>query len=107
MAASKLAILSVFLALILSQIRADASVPAEEDEPVKLPRSDGPDSSALKIELDQLRAKIHSLGSFLSSSANSRVYWTKFGLLGEICDFSSVCRFDFFPRFSRHPNRCY
>ncbi|RXH72615.1 hypothetical protein DVH24_012299 [Malus domestica] len=61
MAASKLAILSVFLALILSQIRADASVPAEEDEPVKLPRSDGPESSALKIELDQLRAKIHSL----------------------------------------------
>lgn len=71
MAASKLAILSVFLAIILSQIRADASVPAEEDEPVKLPRSDGPDSSALKIELDQLRAKIHSPGSFLSSSANS------------------------------------
>ncbi|KAM0968613.1 hypothetical protein ACFX13_017241 [Malus domestica] len=61
MAASKLAILSIFLALIFSQIRADASVPAEEDEPVKLPRSDGPDSSALKIELDQLRAKIHSL----------------------------------------------
>ncbi|TQD86810.1 hypothetical protein C1H46_027683 [Malus baccata] len=61
MAASKLAILSIFLALIFSQIRADASVPAEEDEPVKLPRSDGPDSSALKIELDQLGAKIHSL----------------------------------------------
>ncbi|KAM2273824.1 hypothetical protein ACFX1S_043705 [Malus domestica] len=61
MAASKLAILSIFLALICSQIRADASVPAEEDEPVKLLRSDGPDSSALKIELDQLRAKIHSL----------------------------------------------
>ncbi|CAN6721340.1 unnamed protein product [Malus baccata var. baccata] len=61
MAASKLAILSIFLAVICSQIRADASVPAEEDEPVKLLRSDGPDSSALKIELDQLRAKIHSL----------------------------------------------
>ncbi|XP_009367949.1 uncharacterized protein LOC103957503 [Pyrus x bretschneideri] len=61
MAASKLAILSIFLALIFSQIRADASVPAEEDEPVKRPRSDGPDSAALKIELDQLRARIHSL----------------------------------------------
>ncbi|XP_050114488.1 uncharacterized protein LOC126592752 isoform X5 [Malus sylvestris] len=58
MAASKLVILSIFLALIFSQIRAVASIPAEEEEPVKFPRSDTPDSSALKIELNQLRAKI-------------------------------------------------
>ncbi|RXH78887.1 hypothetical protein DVH24_006957 [Malus domestica] len=61
MAASKLAILSIFLALIFSQIRADASILTKEDEPVKLPRLDTPDSSVLKIELDQLKAKIHSL----------------------------------------------
>ncbi|RXH81418.1 hypothetical protein DVH24_034839 [Malus domestica] len=87
-AASKLAILSIFLALIFSQIRAVASILAEEEEPVKFPRSDTPDSSALKIELNQLRAKI--LGSFLSSSANSRVYWTKFVI------FQVFVEFDFF-----------
>ncbi|XP_034198664.1 cingulin-like protein 1 isoform X3 [Prunus dulcis] len=61
MAASKLAILSIFLALIFSQIRADVSVQGEEDAPLKPVRSDGPDSSALKIELDQLKSKIHTL----------------------------------------------
>ena len=60
MASSKLLILSVFLALIFSQIRADASV--REDEPLEALRSDGADFSALKIELDQLKAKIQSLG---------------------------------------------
>ncbi|KAM5565452.1 golgin IMH1-like [Rosa sericea] len=59
MASSKLLILSVFLALVFSQIRAEASV--KEDEPLEVVRSDGPDSSALRIELDQLRSKIHSL----------------------------------------------
>ncbi|XP_050363459.1 golgin IMH1-like [Argentina anserina] len=59
MASSKLLILSVFLALIFSQIRADASV--GEREPLEVVRSDGADSSALKIELDQLKSKIHSL----------------------------------------------
>ncbi|KAK9946721.1 hypothetical protein M0R45_012168 [Rubus argutus] len=59
MASSKLVVFSVFLALIFSQIRADVSV--QEDEPLKVIRSDSPDSSALKIELDQLKAKIHSL----------------------------------------------
>ncbi|CAN6577305.1 unnamed protein product [Malus baccata var. baccata] len=65
MAASKFAILSIFLALIFSQIRAVASIPAEEEEPVKFPRSDTPDSSALKIELNQLRAKILETTSML------------------------------------------
>ncbi|BBG95357.1 DNA repair ATPase-related protein [Prunus dulcis] len=42
-------------------IRADVSVQGEEDAPLKPVRSDGPDSSALKIELDQLKSKIHTL----------------------------------------------
>lgn len=65
MAFSKLVIFSIFLALIFSQIRADVSV--QEDEPLKVIRSDSPDSSALKIELDQLKSKIHSLGSYFTT----------------------------------------
>lgn len=76
MAASKLAILSIFLALIFSQIRADVSVQGEEDAPLKPVRSDGPDSSALKIELDQLKSKIHTLGSFLACFTILGFVWT-------------------------------
>ncbi|KAK6249376.1 hypothetical protein QUC31_020941 [Theobroma cacao] len=56
MAASKLVIFSLFVALIFAQVRADASI-----EPV--PESAGADSSARKIELDQLKAKIRLLES--------------------------------------------
>ena len=65
MAASKLVIFSIFLALIFTHIRADVSIEGElsdsEDENAKVVRSDGPDSSALKIELDQLKSKIQAL----------------------------------------------
>ncbi|KAM7493575.1 hypothetical protein LguiB_028184 [Lonicera macranthoides] len=62
MAVSKLLVFSVFLALIFfTVVRADASV-SEEVEKVGV-RSDGSDSSFLKIELDQLKSKIHSLES--------------------------------------------
>lgn len=61
MAVSKLLVFSVFLALIFfTVVTADASV-SEEVEKVGV-RSDGSDSSFLKIELDQLKSKIHSLG---------------------------------------------
>ena len=61
MAVPKLLVFSVFLALIFfTEVRADASV-SEEVEKVQV-RSDGSDSSFLKIELDQLKSKIHSLG---------------------------------------------
>ncbi|XWS72866.1 hypothetical protein CRYUN_Cryun02cG0076200 [Craigia yunnanensis] len=56
MAASKLVIFSLFLALIFTQIRADVSI-----EPVL--ESDASDSSALKMELDQLKSKIRLLES--------------------------------------------
>lgn len=75
MASSKLVIFSVLLALIFSQIRADVSV--QEDEPLKVIRSDSPDSSALKIELDQLKAKIHSLGSYFSYFTTLGFLWTQ------------------------------
>lgn len=57
MAPSKLAILSVFVALVFRVIRAD-DVPVERE----VIGSNGLDSSALKIELDQLKSKIESLG---------------------------------------------
>ncbi|KAA8526139.1 hypothetical protein F0562_007761 [Nyssa sinensis] len=57
MAASRLVILSIFLALIFTQVRADASI-AEEEVVVRSDRSD-----SLKIELDQLKSKIHALES--------------------------------------------
>ncbi|XP_050114486.1 uncharacterized protein LOC126592752 isoform X3 [Malus sylvestris] len=81
MAASKLVILSIFLALIFSQIRAVASIPAEEEEPVKFPRSDTPDSSALKIELNQLRAKILAMMAralYLASIEDLETVWCFF-----------------------------
>ncbi|XVE53458.1 hypothetical protein DITRI_Ditri03aG0004900 [Diplodiscus trichospermus] len=56
MAASKLVIFSFFLALIFTKIRADVSI-----EPVL--ESEASDSSALKLELDQLKSKIRLLES--------------------------------------------
>lgn len=74
MSASKLVILSIFLALILTHVR--AQVPRNEDgmvltrkkkdEKVQSNRSPGSDdSSGLKIE--QLESKIQNLGQFLYS----------------------------------------
>ena len=66
MAASKLVIFSIFLALIFTHIRADVSIEGElsdsEGEKIEVIRSDGSDSSALKIELEQLKSKIQTLG---------------------------------------------
>ncbi|KAM1089159.1 hypothetical protein ACFX19_017176 [Malus domestica] len=63
MAPSKLAILSIFLALIFSQIRADMKVPDEENErpsfPVKINELGSPDSWSSKF-----KAKFHDLGAF-------------------------------------------
>ncbi|XWS70609.1 hypothetical protein CRYUN_Cryun03dG0060900 [Craigia yunnanensis] len=56
MAAIKLVIFSLFLALIFTKIRADVSI-----EPVL--ESDTSDSSALKMELDQLQSNIRLLES--------------------------------------------
>ncbi|KAB2619747.1 hypothetical protein D8674_040000 [Pyrus ussuriensis x Pyrus communis] len=53
MAPSKLAVPSIFLALIFSQIRAEIPIP-------------------------EWGRAVPSPGSFLSSSANPRVYWVKF-----------------------------
>lgn len=58
MAASKLVIFSLFFALILTA--ADVSIQGEDVPP--LTASDAVDSSPLKIELDQLKSKIRSLG---------------------------------------------
>lgn len=73
MAASKLVIFSIFLALIFTHIRADVSIEGElsdsEDENAKVVRSDGPDSSALKIELDQLKSKIQALQSHVDEKS--------------------------------------
>lgn len=59
MAASKLVILSLFLALIFSSVAAD--VPFESDD--EAIGSAAVDSSALKIEIDQLNSNIHALES--------------------------------------------
>lgn len=56
MAAYRLLIFSLFLALVFTRIGADAST-----EP--LLESDAADSSALKMELDQLKSKIRLLES--------------------------------------------
>ncbi|XP_030946707.1 uncharacterized protein LOC115971140 isoform X2 [Quercus lobata] len=73
MAASKLVIFSIFLALIFTHIRADVSIEGElsdsEEENAKVIRSDGPDSSALKIELDQLKSKIQALQSHVDEKS--------------------------------------
>ncbi|KAF5743403.1 Myosin heavy chain-related [Tripterygium wilfordii] len=57
MTSSKLALLGLLFALISTSIRADVSI-EHGGEPVGSDRSD---SSALKIELDQLNSKIHQL----------------------------------------------
>ncbi|KAL5782871.1 hypothetical protein ACOSP7_007900 [Xanthoceras sorbifolium] len=63
MAASKLVIFSLVFALIFAGVRADVSIDGE-DMPVRgVTGSDGADSSALKIELDQLKSKIQALES--------------------------------------------
>ncbi|XP_050263635.1 uncharacterized protein LOC126707933 isoform X2 [Quercus robur] len=73
MAASKLVIFSIFIALIFTHIRADVSIEGElsdsEEENAKVIRSDGPDSSALKIELDQLKSKIQALQSHVDEKS--------------------------------------
>ncbi|KAL5558781.1 hypothetical protein UlMin_034992 [Ulmus minor] len=63
MAASKLVRLSIFLVLILTLVRAEVSLEGGDNEPPQVIGSDGSDSSALKIELDQLKSKIHVLES--------------------------------------------
>lgn len=62
MAVSKLLILSIILALIFTHVGADAPVEEEDFLSVPVGGSDGSDSLALKIELDQLKSKIHTLG---------------------------------------------
>uniref|UniRef100_A0A2N9GTX7 Uncharacterized protein n=1 Tax=Fagus sylvatica TaxID=28930 RepID=A0A2N9GTX7_FAGSY len=73
MAASKLVIFSIFLALIFTHIRADVSIEGElsdsEDEKIKVIRSDGSDSSALKIELEQLKSEIQTLESHVDEKS--------------------------------------
>ncbi|XP_062163658.1 uncharacterized protein LOC133870513 [Alnus glutinosa] len=74
MSASKLVIYSIFLALIFTHIRADVSIGGElsdnEEESVKVVGSDGyADSSALKIELDQLKSKIQTLESHVDEKS--------------------------------------
>ncbi|KAK2982897.1 hypothetical protein RJ640_003553 [Escallonia rubra] len=65
MADSKLLLLlSIFLTLIFSQVRGDASA-VDED----LVRSTGPDSSSLMLQLDQLKSKIHTLESRIGGNA--------------------------------------
>lgn len=56
MAPSKFTMLLLLLSLVFTVIRADVSVEGE------VTVSDGLDSSAVKIELDQLKSKIHFLG---------------------------------------------
>lgn len=67
MAPAKLVVLFTFcLALIFSHIRADVSIDGgvESDKPVGVTVVDGSDSSAHKIELDQLKSKLQTLGQF-------------------------------------------
>lgn len=62
MAISKLAILSLFLALVFTQLRADESLDVEAQHIVEVVRSDDSEFSDLKLELDQLKFKIQKLG---------------------------------------------
>lgn len=59
MAVSKLLFFSLFFALVFSTVWPDESIEAD----AQVLGSDAADSSALKIELDQLKFKIHDLGS--------------------------------------------
>ncbi|KAA0038726.1 structural maintenance of chromosomes protein 2-1-like [Cucumis melo var. makuwa] len=65
MAISKLAILSLFLALVFTQLRADESLDLEAEHIVEVVRSDDSEFSDLKLELDQLKFKIQKLESDL------------------------------------------
>ncbi|KGN60195.1 uncharacterized protein LOC101216465 [Cucumis sativus] len=65
MAISKLAILSLFLALVFTQLRADESLDVEAQHIVEVVRSDDSEFSDLKLELDQLKFKIQKLESDL------------------------------------------
>ncbi|KAB1204472.1 hypothetical protein CJ030_MR8G028132 [Morella rubra] len=74
MSVSKFVILTIFLSLILTHVRAEASVDGKvsdsEDEAVKVVRSDtSVDSSALKVELDNLKSKIHDLESHVDKKS--------------------------------------
>lgn len=76
MATSKLLIFSLFFALVFSAVRPDVSVEAD----AQVLESDAGDSSALKIELDQLKSKVHDLGSFASHTLlylNRSYCWRK------------------------------
>ncbi|KAE8056554.1 hypothetical protein FH972_013322 [Carpinus fangiana] len=74
MSATKLVVFSIFLALIFTHVRADVSIEGElsdsGDETVKVVGSDGSaGSSALKIELDQLKSKIQALESHVDEKS--------------------------------------
>lgn len=62
MAISKLAILSIVLALVFTQVRADVSVDGEAERVVDVLRSDDSELSDLKVELGELKSKIQKLG---------------------------------------------
>lgn len=62
MAISKLAILSIFLALVFTYVRADVSVDGEGEHVVEGVGSDVSELSDLKVELDELKFKIQKLG---------------------------------------------
>ncbi|XP_022134556.1 paramyosin-like [Momordica charantia] len=63
MAISKLAILSIFLALVVTYVRADVSVDGEGEHVVEGVGSDVSELSDLKVELDELKFKIQKLES--------------------------------------------
>lgn len=65
MAISKLAILSILLALVFTQVRADVSVDGEGEQVIEIVRSDNSEFSDLKVELDELKSKIQKLESHL------------------------------------------
>ncbi|KAI4316172.1 hypothetical protein L6164_024178 [Bauhinia variegata] len=68
-----IALLTLFLALIFSHIRAEADASTgggvENDVPVQVTKVENADSSALKIELDQLKSKIQTLESHISEKS--------------------------------------
>ncbi|XP_038898504.1 uncharacterized protein LOC120086122 [Benincasa hispida] len=65
MAISKLAILSIFLALVFTQVPADVSVDGGAEHVVEVVRSDDSEFSDLKVELDELKSRIQKLESHL------------------------------------------
>lgn len=64
MAASKLASVTIFLALIVFSVAADVIVDGGEDA-IEVAREDGSQSSVLKKELEKLNSKIRELGEFI------------------------------------------